>query len=211
MEDEIQQNNDIIVPAQDVNSALMKGLKSAARDLAVNDVTYLPRSQQVSPEVRQISDYEIIEKKSETSAQRNFRNLSIISSSLGIWHLTSGIIKVSCVMTGSLGAGIVIPGIAIFYCGAKSVTDFINKEYSSSIGFSLYGGMILLSGSTTIFPIWQAKNETESDLKKYRQEKREYQQYSEGYKAPLDFGSYVTPAIIFFIVALILFKKNSKK
>lgn len=201
MEDEFEQQQDIIVPAQQVNSALVQGLKSATRNLLTNDL-YLPRGDYKSPEVRQIFDYGIIEKEAETSTQRNWRNFSVISSALGTWYLTSGIIKVSVLTTASLGAGFVLPGIGVVYCGVKSVSHFLNEEYHDSMGCSLVGGIIITSAASTIIPLWQSQGRTESDLAKYKLEKDQHQQYSEGYKPQFNFDSLITPIVIALVAAI---------
>lgn len=206
MENEFEQKQqDIVVPAQRVNSALAQGVKSATRDLMARELSYFPRGEYKSPEVRQISDYGVIEKESETSTQKNWTNATIVLSALGTWYTASGIIKVSVLSTASLGAGFVLPILAVGCCGAKSVAHFLNSEYSDSIGYSLYGGIIIVSTASTIVPIWQLQRTTESDLAKYKTEKNQYQQYYEGYKHPLSFDGFV-PAIIIAVIAAIGFK-----
>jgi hypothetical protein len=201
MENEFEQEQqDIVVPAQKVNSALVQGVKSATRDMVTRELSYLPRGEYQSPEVRQISDYGIIEKESETSTQRNWKNATVVLSALGTWYTTSGIIKVSVLSTASLGAGFVLPILAVGCCGAKSITHYLNNEYSDSIGYSLYGGIVIVSAASTIVPMWQSQRTTESDLAKYKTEKNQYQQYSEGYKPPFSFDGFA-PALIVAVIA----------
>jgi hypothetical protein len=200
MKDEFEQQQDIVVSAQQVNSALVQGLKSATKNLVTNDL-YLPRKEYKSPEVRQIFDYGIIEKEAETSTQRNWRNFSVISSAFGTWYLTSGIIKVSVLTTASLGAGFVLPGIGIVYCGVKSVSHFLNKEYNDSMGCSLVGGIIITSTASTIIPLWQSQGRTERDLGKYKLERDQYQQYSEGYKPTFNLDGFA-PLLIIWVIAI---------
>ena len=203
MENEFEQEQQgIVVPVQKVNSALAQGVKSATKDLVTRELSYFPRGEYQSPEVRQISDYGIIEKESETSTQRNWKNATVVLSALGVWYTTSGIIKVSVLSTASLGAGFVLPALAVGCCGAKSVAHFLNSEYSESIGYSLYGGIIIVSTASTITPIWRSQRTTESDLTKYRTEKNQYQQYHEGYKPPFSFDGFA-PALIITVIAAI--------
>jgi hypothetical protein len=82
------------------------------------------------------------------------------------------------------------------------VEHFLNNEYSESIGYSLYGGIIITSAASTIVPMWQSQRTTETDLIKYRTEKDQYQQYSEGYKPPFSFDGF-TPALIIAALAVI--------